>query len=492
MKKLEILKKKLRDLKINKAALLERNPQSGFTPNGKAEEFIKIVGSGKTFISFFSGGNGTSKTATGSNIVAHICYGLSGNPYFNLPLFKDFPYPKRGRIISDPTTAQNVIVPELKKWFPKGCYKTYKKGKNYEAWWRTNTKFSFDIMTYEQAVSEFESATLGWAWFDEAPPQAIFKATVARMRRGGIIFITATPLTGSAWLYDHIVAYQQTGKSEQRDFVFADIEENCVQHGIRGFLEHKHIEKMIAEYTEDEKQARVHGKFAHLTGLIFKTFNRKVHVIKPFTITKKDYIVTEALDPHPRNPDAVMWMATNKNGDHIVCNELYGGYKTGELAERIKSIARDYRIEARICDPLAFTEDQHQSDPKQQSLARRLSELDLDYQPATKDRIAANRRIDDALYYEKSGEEMISAPELYIFDTCQRTIWELEHYQWDDWRGKVAERKSPKETPQDKDDHMIENLGRLLLQEPEFIPPPATTVYKPVGVRTNKEFDPFD
>jgi len=60
-------------------------------------------------------------------------------------------------------------------------------------------------MTYDQSLTEFESATLGWCYFDEPPPLAIFKATVARMRRGGIIFIGATPLTGSAWMYDNLV-----------------------------------------------------------------------------------------------------------------------------------------------------------------------------------------------------------------------------------------------------------------------------------------------
>ena len=76
----------------------------------------------------------------------------------------------------------------------------------YECHWSTDTGFSFDIMTYDQAVKEFESATLGWAWFDEPPPFAIYKATVARMRLGGLIFITETPLTGSAWMFDNLVA----------------------------------------------------------------------------------------------------------------------------------------------------------------------------------------------------------------------------------------------------------------------------------------------
>jgi len=187
-----------------------------------------MVGEDKTFISLFSAANGVGKTCLGANILAHILWGQSGNKWFgnegfkwefnrgevhqegirkaiDLPLYNNWPYPKRGRIVSDPTTVKETIEPELKKWFPKGRYKTNKKGKNYSYFWQTDTGHVFELMTYDQSLTEFESATLGWCYFDEPPPLAIFKATVARMRRGGIIFIGATPLTGSAWMYDNLV-----------------------------------------------------------------------------------------------------------------------------------------------------------------------------------------------------------------------------------------------------------------------------------------------
>src|ERR1035437_6281717 len=72
--------------------------------------------------------------------------------------------------------------------------------------------------------------------------------------------------------------------------VEADIESNCIEHGVRGILEHRHIEAMVSEYTEEDKQARVYGKFQHLTGLVFKTFNRRVHVIKPFLVKPQDFM----------------------------------------------------------------------------------------------------------------------------------------------------------------------------------------------------------
>ena len=437
----------------------------------------------------FSAANGVGKTAAGSAMLAHILFGSSGNEYFNLPLFNDFPYPKRGRIVSDPTTISQTLIPELKKWFPLGRYQTSKSGKNYEYNWRTDTGHKFEVMTYEQSTKEFESATLGWCWFDEPPPLAIFKATVARMRKGGIIFITATPLMGSAWMYDHIMTYKGD-KQGQRDFVYADIEDNCIDHGIRGILKHEDIERMVAEYDEEDKQARIHGKFHHLVGIVFKNFNRKVHIIKPFEITKRDYIVLEALDPHPRNPDAVMWLAVDSKGTKFIVDELYGSFKTSELAYRINKKADRYRLEMRLLDPLAYVEDKHQDNPEEQTLFGRLWNLGLEYEKATKDRRAADRRIKDAFDYELKGEELIVAPELYVFDTCKRTIWEIEHLIWDDWRGTAAERKSPMEKPVDRDDHMIENLGRILVQEPEFIQMPRPRRYE-TGVKTNKDLDPY-
>ena len=68
------------------------------------------------------------------------------------------------------------------------------------------------------------------------------------------------------------------------------------------------------------------------------------------------------------------------------------------------------------------------------------------------------------------GDHMLTPPELFIFDTCKRHIWEFQHYRWDDWTGRNADKHGPKQRPVDKDDHMLENLGRFLFSEPMFEP----------------------
>ena len=479
----EEARERLRALKEEEARRLLNEPYRYYEPTGRGEEFINLIGNGDAFIVLYSAANGVGKTATGANVLAHLFWPC-GNPWFQGKIFTDFPYKKQGRIVSTPTSVEKNIIPEMKRWFPKGKYETSKGNRPFESKWKIDGGLAkggweFDIMTYEQDPMEFEGVTLGWAWFDEPPPEAILKATIARMRKGGIIFIGATPLAGSAYLFDMFakgkveieVRSSETGAAMKYErkigYVEADIESACKQHGVRGHLDHDVIMQIIAEYSEDEKQARIYGKFQHLVGLVFKQFTRKVHVIPPFQLNERDFCVYEMLDPHPRNPDATLWLAVDRQGTKYVVDELWlKANGDEELAQRIKAKATQYRVVRRIGDPSMFIEDQH----TQSSLAKRLSNLGLAHLEATKSRTMSDRRIGDALKYTEVNGHMVKAPEVYIFDTCERTIWEMEHYRWDEWTGKAADKHMARERPLDKDDHMIENLGRGLFQEPVFVP----------------------
>lgn len=459
----------LRDIREEKVRRLTEERFRYYEPNGKCEEFIAKVGSGDHFVVLFSAANGVGKTAAGANVVAHIAYG-SDNPYFDHPLFRDWQFPKAGRIVTDHKNVRNVLG-TLREWLPRGRYTAAKGGYSYEATWDTDSGFTWDVMTYDQDPRQFEGPTLGWVWFDEPPPEEIYKACVSRLRKGGIIFITATPLAGSSWMYDHIIGGHDLDVSvaAQRAYVEADVEAACREHGERGHLAHADIERMVAEYSEDEKQARVYGKFQHLVGLVFKSFSRRVHVVKPFQLTPDRYTVYEALDPHRRTPDACLWVAVDRAGRRFVVDELWlrcqGG--TPELAQRILAKATQYRIGWRIVDPWAFDEDQHTG----RSLAADLAERGLSYIAAPKARGSADRSIEDALACQEAAGVMVQPPTLYVFDTCQRLIYELEHYRWDEWSGKTADRHGQKEKPVDRDDHMVENLGRILFKDPPFLDP---------------------
>lgn len=474
-----------RDLQTEMLRRLERERYRYYEPTGKGEEFIDAVACGENFIVLYSAANGVGKTATGAAMLAHLFWNTGENEYFKGGLFDEFPWKKKGRIVSDPTNLTKNIIPELQFWFPEGKYTTHKGNKTFESIWQTDSGWEFDMMTYEQDPREFEGVTLGWAWFDEPPPEAIFKATVSRMRKGGIIIITATPLAGSAYLYDAFAKgnYKVEITSEvdgvkmeytrKIAYIEAGIESACKTHGVRGHLEHENIMNLIAEYSEEEKQARIYGKFQHLVGLVFKRWNRKIHVIKPFAINPRDYVVWHALDPHPRTKDAGLWVAIDKNGRKFVIDELWvkpdGGSK--DLAYLLKNKNSQYRVVKQLIDPSASIVNQHDEDGK--SLTQRLNDEGCSYVDGTKERTLANRRIEDAMTYKQLPTgEYVSEPEIFVFENCEQLIWEIEHWRWQELKGRSSETKNAPNAPIDKDDHLIEDLGRILIQEPQWYPMP--------------------
>lgn len=470
-----------------------------YEPNGQAEDFINAFGSDDYFICINFAANGVGKTAMASNILANLMFPTQ-NQWFRAKMFHDFPYLKRGRIITDAALVEKNVVNELKFWFPQGKFTTSKGGKHFESQWKTSTGWNFDVMTYDQDPKQFEGVTLGWAWFDEPPPEAILRATIARMRRGGIIMITATPISGSAHLYDmfadgnlevEVVLREGEEPVKVERSVYtqtSDVESACKVHGVRGHLEHSDIERMIAEYPEEERQARAFGKFQHLVGLVFKRWDRKIHVIKPFPINERDFTVYHYLDPHPRNPDAGLWVAVDKNGTKYVIDELWVTPEDKrDLADKIKRKNSQYRVEGMWADPWIFNKDQHH-DMNDKNLDEQLQDEGLTYLPAPKQRTASDERIKTALNYQEVNGKMLTFPEVFVFESCERTIWEMEHYRWDEWVGKAADKRNRKEKPVDKDDHMIENLGRALISEHQFT---EFRVNNNTGVISNSDFDPY-
>lgn len=461
----------LKELLQEKEKRVRDNPARGYIPNGKAEEFIKMIGANTAFVSMLVGANSVGKTATGANIVTNIVFGLQSD-YFQLPIFQEWPYLKKGRIISDPTTLKEKIIPELRKWFPANeskripdaVYEEAKDGKNYVSKFRTNTGWEIDLMSNEQDVKEFESVDLGFVWIDEPMPKDRFMATLARGRMGMIIFWTFTPLTYSAWIKNWM---DEKNDGKYADYVEAEMEDNCKVHGVRGILEHSNIKRIADSYPEDEKEARVFGKFGHLIGRVHKLFRRKIHVIRPFPLDEKDFTTYKALDPHPRTADHALYMSVDRKGTKYITGEVVseGGIK--DLYERMKAFeaAMHYRMEGRIIDPSAFNDDQHRDE---KTVGSQLYDLGEIYALGSKNLMAGIKRTNDALSYQENENKMIVGPEIYIFDTCPVAIKQLEEYVWSEWKGTSKEDKQPSGRPKDVNDHQVENLHRLLLSEPVF------------------------
>ena len=162
-----------------------------------------------------------------------------------------------------------VVVPFFDEWLdPSLVERRWKNPQGIPIKWKLKNGSVFDVLTHEQSTEQFE----GWkghiAWFDEPPPRDKYVATL----RGLVDFqgrhwLTLTPLT-QPWIYDDIYTKQSTAIF----VVTMDIRDNT-------HLTDVAIREFEARLIEEEKSARLHGKFMHLSGLVYKEFSSETHMV---------------------------------------------------------------------------------------------------------------------------------------------------------------------------------------------------------------------
>lgn len=293
----------------------EENGIAYFQPNGAQTKCINVLGRPNAWGVIGAAANGIGKTALIANILGNIIYGPQ-NQFFDYPLFKSWPYPKRLRFITDPKLVEEIgpLHSEIKKWWPRGRYDAIKGGKSYYSQYKANG-FLLDVMSNDQDIKQFEGVTLGGIFYDEPPVRAIWNAGLARLRMGGILAVFMTPLTGAGWFFEEVVPRHQA------DLVYGDIEDNCKTHGERGQLEHVNIERMIADMDPEEVEARAHGKAMYLQGLVYKQFDPRVHVLTQHINPPAGAQVWQIVDPHGDKPFACIWGFCDASGTLVQIDE---------------------------------------------------------------------------------------------------------------------------------------------------------------------------
>jgi phage terminase large subunit-like protein len=414
-----------------------------------------------------------------ANILGGFIFGAQDNPYFKYPLFENFPFPHRARIASTPKNIEEIgaIQTEIKKWWPKGQYEARKNKKSYDSEY-VKDDWIIDIMSYEQDESEYESATLGAAIFDEPPPMRILNATIARMRRGGIILIFMTPLdTGGEIIEDLTerenleIGGEPIGKVA---IVYAEIEDACIEHGVRGFLEHKHIAQMLSFYDEEERMAREKGKPISYSGRIYPSFTQNIQVL-PFEAAPADNVMLfNILDPHdsPHKPWAMIWIILHSsdtaycideypnrdfNKRSIIDNKTYDEY-ANVIKQKEDALFDIYgkQVHKRIIDPnfgnkpirLAEKID----DKAHTTIKEEMKRRGFDYKDGIDNLSAGHMKVREKLRYEVKDGEIVIQPKFFVTDNCVNTIRHLSRYSLRDIYtadGDVKDHVAPKEKYKD-------------------------------------------
>jgi hypothetical protein len=240
--------------------------------------------------------------------------------------------------------------------------------------------------------------------------------------------------------------------------VTADIRDNphLSEDAVKGFEQ---------SLTEEEKEARIHGRFMHLTGLVYKEFNPDIHICEP-PIVRPTWTRYMAIDPHERMPTAVLWFAVDNNENHWVYDELWlADMDIEQIAHAIHVQEGSLKARIKLIDP---HNDKDNVAAGGFNIRKELMKHGVYTERANSDPALGKSRIRQALKPRYSALLKTEVPQLRISRDCKQTIYEFQHYLWDEYK-RNKEEYELKEQVKKKNDHFMDCLRYIYNHNPRYI-----------------------
>jgi hypothetical protein len=474
----------------------------------------------------FSGSNRSGKSVGGA--VAAIChaygYWIHRVPKEHLKPTPDGDYPPRDKIpteywirrpdgvpLRNPANILvcsglsllkgigNIMWPEIENWLPasiRGSLNMQRGafGVPLVVTLPNGSKFFFGSI--EQGPMQFEGSKLDAAGFDEPPSRPVFAA----VWRGLTDFyspwwMTFTPLGPNApWLYEEF--WREARKDIER--VEVEIDDNI-------FLSRDARTEFEAGLTcsEEEKEARLTGRFGFLTYRAFPTYS-EVHFI-PYHPIPTNWPRRLSCDPASRRPFYFLWLAWDPIRNAVFAyreypfSDLHHNFRTTsesiqDYATMIRNTEGTERIDHRVIDPRFGPAEYSIKGVRHTSVVEDFSKFGLHFDtriPNISREEAGIDRIRQLLWYDqKQPLTELNRPKLFVMDTCPSLDFSLRNYTF------VApnirdERILPEKTTEFCKDP-IDTLRYGILPGPPVPQHKQNLNYLPDGGLEHDNYDGFD
>ena len=295
----------------------------------------------------------------------------------------------------------------------------------------------------EEGREKFQGTSLDFVWFDEEPPEDIYRECKMRViDKCGEIFGTMTPLKGLTFIYDEI--YINEKQDDEVFCIFISWEDNP-------FLNKNEIEKLSKTMAKDELETRKYGRFsARDLGLVYPEFDENINVIEPF-VFPKEWQYGISIDPGLSNPLSCHFYARDYDDNIYVVAEHFAENKTIEYhASEIKKIANSLgwkRLSNGMIETLI------DSAAKQRTLASQKNVVDLFYENGIITNPNVNKDVMSGISKVKTYLKNVEGKsKLFIFSCCTNLIRELKTYRW-----------NGSDSPIKKDDHCLDELRYFIM-----------------------------
>ena len=303
----------------------------------------------------------------------------------------------------------------------------------------------------DQGREKFQGNSLDFVWFDEEPPEDIYRECRMRvMDKKGDIFGTMTPLKGLTFIHDEI--YLNKGNSKEVWYEFMEWADNP-------YLDKEEVDSLTETLSNEQLESRRYGRFKASYGMVYPEFDEEVHVLKTPIKIPIEWQDNISIDPGLNNPLSAHWYAVDYDGNvYVMAEHFEAGKDIVYHADKIKRISHALGWKTDAYGRLNALID---SAANQKTLASSKSVTELFYEQGIAVSPKVNKDMFSGIQRVKQYLKVVDGkPKIYIFPCCVNLIRELKTYRW-------GEGENPKKT----DDHALDELRYYLMSKPEKIPP---------------------
>lgn len=184
---------------------------------------------------------------------------------------------------------------------------------------RRNGRTLISGNSYDSKPDTMEGIDMNFIHWDEPPPYTHYVAAERGLvPTDGISFMTFTSLK-QPWIKDLADESVDYGgpKEDVRVVELGDIWGNCVENG--GVLTRAAIESFIAKVPEEERPARIEGKWLFSGSIIYSSFRNESPWVIPNQELPAHWTRIEAIDPHDSR--ATRWLFCSISPQEIMVDD---------------------------------------------------------------------------------------------------------------------------------------------------------------------------
>lgn len=455
------LKAQLQELTLIEQVQKERKKKSGidyYTPNAAQQRAHQSCAK----IILYCGGNRAGKSTFGAT---ELAFHLTRKYPDWYPKARRFNRPIKAVVVCDANQKiEKVIEPKIKEYLPHNhiIHKRVVGGYLNRIVCRDGS--TVDFLSGEQDDMAFEGADWDFYWGDEPQKKRKFDAIMRGLiDRGGMTVLTFTPLV-EPWMKDQLV---DKADGKRIETFIVDTTDNLFDIKGNSILKKENIDEMMAMWDEDTIDTRIHGKFFHLRGSVYPVFC-DVHQTR-FEYQYPDPVIC-VMDPHDRQPHHVIWAVIDRTDDIHIHSEMSIHCTVSELSKAIKKLekAQGYNMRRRIIDPNFGRK------PLITTGRNMIEELCREgcsgWIEADDAKDEGHLKVKDYLFFQKNRPiSEVNKPKLFFHkDRVPKTIMSIRNYQYEEWIGKIAGERDPKEKPKDKETHGADCIRYLCMTNPRY------------------------